>query len=262
MVTDDSFESLRSRANSAWNNMSKISREVHRKVAKEIGFDRIEEKVEQIKDSFLRIQLRRREIEAEKKHKIEEYLEQTFKGNNYSSQEFILAHANFRTFVKNDFYIIEVGLLKYSLDEGIIDHIHFMYDSGKLPIGHEFQALKISENTHQLPVTKSDFGIKSIEAKKMIEKFLDIDKDQFIFTLNEGHEIAAITDMFIKIVGHNYCVIPLEKLFCLLSLNLNKTTLSDEKARDFLIDNPWNDYHIGCKYHSDIDASKFCSLAK
>ena len=167
---------------------------------------------------------------------------------------------NYQVKVKNDFYPIEIGLVKYSFDEGLMDTMYVHINSSPLPIGNDYLARELSENTHQLPFN-TNFGKSFDEAKIEITKFLDNEKP-FIFTLNEKDDIAAARYTFDKIIDTEVYVVPLENLLVKAYEALYKKDYANDPRDVLMNSNPWEFYDIGCEYHKDLAASKFCSLAK
>jgi hypothetical protein len=254
------FEQVRALANASWNSLPKDQRDNYRYDSEVIGHDTVDRKVDNIIEGFKAIQITQNEKRKESARKVKYFLEDTFDLFDWNSHVFIFAHVNYQVKVKNDFYPIEVGLVKYSFDEGLMDTMYIHINSSPLPIGNEHLARVRSEDTHQLPVNKK-FGESFNEAKIQMTKFLENEKP-FIFTLNEKDDIAAARYTFDKIMDTEVYVVPLENLLAKSYEALYKKDYADD-PRDVLMNkNPWEYYDIGCKYHKELAASKFCSLAK
>ncbi|XP_070501943.1 protein maelstrom homolog isoform X2 [Chironomus tepperi] len=254
------FEQIRCIANGNWNSLSKDNREKYKKDCNLIGIDVIEQKLQEIDNKFKEVQALENEKRAEASRKVKYFLEDTFDLFDWNSQVFIFAHVNYQVKVKNDFYPIELGMVKYSIDEGVMDSLHIHINSSPLPIGNENLARVMSEDTHQLPVN-TNFGKSFNEANVELTKFLDNEKP-YIFTLNEKDGIAAVQYTLDKIIDTKAHVIPLENLLIRSYEALYKKNFNDD-ANDILINkNPWESYDIGCEFHKELAASKYCSLAK
>jgi len=255
------FDAIRSKCNANWNSLPKDKRENYKSDSDIIGHDVIDQKLDEIFEGFVAVQNKENKKKAEIARKIKYYLEDSFYLFDWNSQVFIFAHVNYQVKVKDNFYPIEIGLVKYSLDEGLIEEMHFHLNSGQLPIGNELHARVRSEDTHQLPVNTS-FGKSFEEAKMELNKFMDNEKP-FIFTLNEKDDIAAVKYTFDKIIDEVVYMVPLENLLSKYYEALHEKEYYIENARDDLTNkNPWESYDIGCKYHGELAASKYCSLAK
>ncbi|CAG9800062.1 unnamed protein product [Chironomus riparius] len=254
------FEKVRGLANSSWNILPKEQRENYRYDSEVIGHDTVDRKVDKIIESFKAIQAKQNQKRTEAARKVKYFLEDTFDLFDWNSHVFLIGHVNYQVKDKNDFYPIEIGLVKYSFDEGLMDTMYIHINSSPLPIGNEKSARERSEDTHQLPFN-TNFGVSFNEAKIQISKFLDNEKP-FIFTLNEKDDIAAARYTFDKIMDTEVYVVPLENLLLRSYEALYKKDYANDPFDVLMNQNPWEFYDIGCEYHKDLAASKFCSLAK
>lgn len=255
------FEAIRSKCNANWNSLPRDKRESYKTDSDIIGHDVIDQKLEKIYEQFVAVKMMENNKKADIARKIKYFLEDSFYLMDWNSQVFMFAHVNYQLKDKDNFYPIEIGLVKFSLDEGLIEEMYLHVNSGKLPIGNEHIARVRSEDTHQLPVN-TNFGKSFDEAKKELVKFLDNEKP-FIFTLNEKDDIAAVKYTFDKIIDQEVYVVPLENLLSKYYEALHGREFFAEKAQDILTNkNPWESYDIGCSYHKNLAASKYCSLAK
>lgn len=240
--------------------MPKEKRDKFRSDSEIIGHDIIEQKLNEIADNFKAIKLIEDQKRAESTRKAKYFLEDSFDKYDWDAQVFIFGHVNYQVKVKNDFYPIEVGLVKYSINEGLMDKLYIHINSSPLPIGNENLARVLSEDTHQLPVN-TNFGKSFGEAKVELTKFLGGEKP-FVFTLNEKDDIAAVQYTFEKIMATEVHVVPLDHLFMKFYKALYKKDCVYD-AHDILLNkDSLEPYDIGCDFHKDLGASKFCSLAK
>jgi hypothetical protein len=100
------------------------------------------------------------------------------------------------------------------------------------------------------------------EAKTELIKFLDGEKP-FIFTLNENDNISALNYTLDQIMETEvYYLVPLENLLYSYYESLYKKDFSMDAQEILANKNPWESYDIGCLFHKNLAASKFCSLAK
>lgn len=248
--------------NGKWNNLSKQKREDYKNQSEEMGFKEVEKRVKIIIDKFEEQNKLKKMKSVKSIQETNIYLTSAFEAKDWNETVFIFAHVNYLTKVKDNFYPAEVGLLKFSIDDGIIDTINFHLNSGKLPIGYENAARQRAEDTHQLPIN-TNFGISTSSAKQKIMDFLNTDDVNYIFTLNEGDDIRAVKDMFEITDIDEVFVGPLENLMCKYFVYFQNKKLSAQEAQEILsVKNPWLHDNLGCEYHSELDIPMHCSLAK
>lgn len=155
-------------------------------------------------------------------------------------------------------------------------------DPGELPKGAFAEALKISVDTHQLPlpphcgeIAEKDFSV----IMKTLEEFLANEEDfQFMFTDQgeKGRDVDEVTSAFIRIFeeneenGHQLelpFIINLDRLF--YDLQEKAANIYDmipfksvNEAREELNKNSDWYMEIGCQYHKAKDALKYCCETK
>lgn len=186
------------------------------------------------------------------------------------AEYFILVDVNIFLKTKKDVYPAEMALSKFSLNEGIIDTVHFHIDLDtryELPQGLLNTAKMTSEDTHQIPLSpdprKGTFSrIEQKHAKDRLADFLGT--DSVLFTLQEmhiKHDVMEVVERtFMKVMELKVTVAPLQELFRALK-NDEKYYVID--VTKILLDNCYESYaSIGCMHHFEVDAPKFCSLAR
>lgn len=261
---DDSFEMFKSLANANWNRISKEERISYKTRAEKVGFSQIDSRVEDIIKLFRGISNKKLQKNIVKINQSSLYLTTAFE-RNWEEEVFVFAHVNYRVKIKDQYYPNEIGLLKFSLDQGILETLHFHLDPGTLPIGYVSEANYRAEKTHQIPFD-SKMGIPIQSAKDQILSFMDIKKDKqsYVFTLTEEHDLPAAKNMFEMITQDGQVgVIALESLVSKYNLHCKHEKIDPVQLIDILINkNEWEKDDIGCAFHSDLDIPRFCSLAK
>lgn len=86
--------------------------------------------------------------------------------------DFYVVNFNVAVKTKQNAYIpIEVGIVKFSLKEGIQDSYHEFIDGGKTPIGHGYEVKEHMERVHKLPLYDiSEYPVTEMAATETQEE--------------------------------------------------------------------------------------------
>ncbi|CAG5123494.1 unnamed protein product [Candidula unifasciata] len=173
-----------------------------------------------------------------------------------------------------DYYLpLEVGMVSFTLRDGITKHLHSFIDAGEVPHGNMHLALKHSENTHKIPLSFEQADSDFLRLWTRLEKFVvsDPHRDDVppIFCLASEKVIVQSCLDYIHYHARTgepnifTRVYALEDLVMSLLLQSGKFTVkpSETQIHDSLLRNQW-DYvsSIRCAYHDESDCS-YCSLA-
>lgn len=183
--------------------------------------------------------------------------------------------------IHGDIFPAELGLVKFSLNEGIVDSVHMYINPGKLPLGFSCEAQEVSENTHKLKIPPNARGLRNYrDIQNHILNFLNAGDSvglPVVFTnsneikttvmvLNKIWKECENSD-FLKIYG-------LENLLCRLKeytlmmagADMDKVQpviYSKIIAKDIIDRDPYAySIGLGCKFHDDEDRSFHCVLSK
>ncbi|XP_069689384.1 protein maelstrom homolog [Periplaneta americana] len=230
-------------------------------------------------------QIRREMSEAiERENKMVEEIEFTVRSLDRSSSllsyKFYVIHVNYYCRLENGTFLpCELGLVEFSLLDGITKTYHTLINPGGIPMGYNYQAKKYSEDTHSIPVPPDEFGGESNHPKilEKVKQFVMGEKGLVppLYTaLNTIEPVKNILWRFQKFVDpgltpdeNMFAVYSLPKLFYELSIasasssgaggfryyslaerELEKDVLSFTKG-------------ISCNFHEKTDALPYCSLS-
>uniref|UniRef100_A0A0B7A0L6 HMG box domain-containing protein n=1 Tax=Arion vulgaris TaxID=1028688 RepID=A0A0B7A0L6_9EUPU len=173
-----------------------------------------------------------------------------------------------------DFFLpLEVGLVCFTLRDGIIKHMHHFIDPGDAPLGCMNLALRHSDNTHKIPLHFEQAETNFLQLWTQITDFMVTDPDSDdvppIFCLSNDRKIVESCLEFL----HYYTrsrepnvltkVYVLEELVLSLLMQSGKVSMkpSETQIQDSLLRNQW-DYisSIRCSFHDEVDCS-YCSLS-
>lgn len=177
------------------------------------------------------------------------------------------------------YYPCELGLVQFSIKNGITKKFHKLLNPGPLPLGHAFLAKDHGDKTHQLPVPPKALGEPEFDLvlSEMIELFVNersgLDQTFYVFAMEQEMEM-------VESIVHDFCeigqietdaiqILPLTFLFQKLRAAVDKVFLEIESEFTFAIaqahlerDN--YQYYVGhgCKLHEIEDVNIHCALSR
>ena len=90
-----------------------------------------------------------------------------------ATQQFYIISINHFCWSPNTGYIpAELGLIKYSIENGVEEKLHAFIYQNTLPLGTAFEAKNLSESTHMLPQPPDALGDPQFSYINAILKFL------------------------------------------------------------------------------------------
>lgn len=173
-------------------------------------------------------------------------------------------------------------MLKFSLEDGVIDTLHMMVNPGKLPLGMAAEANLRATNLHRREIPPHCDGETdySVILNKMLE-FMDVDlksnkraKFPPLFVepgrKNEAYKAARLTlDKITSEAGERNLEFRLfqteyllEKLHKRCNERFVAGPLSLYMAQELMSRETFVYSSIGCEFHNNLDASHLCCLAK
>ncbi|XP_013395238.1 protein maelstrom homolog [Lingula anatina] len=169
------------------------------------------------------------------------------------------------------FIPVEVGLIEYSLNNGITKHLHRMIEPGPIPTGYRYTCQNHSDETHQIPIERFEYADKNYMG-------LWIQMENFLNPNQEKKESPPLYCQKAEWKCVNSCLEWLHAHACLGYANrLRKVYELDGLVQDLyahssastaigectdLITTSAYDYEINtrCDYHEDKEV-KHCALA-
>lgn len=180
---------------------------------------------------------------------------------------YFLSSSYFCQTVKGDIYPAELAIVKFSLNDGIMDSLHIYINPGKLPSGYFFEAQQLSDNTHKLKVPPNAKGTS--DYREICNKIQEFIKDEkILFTNhNEANETRLTSSKICREAGaEEFKIYLLENLlakfkrFIYLYAGVAEVSWADNKliARH-MIDKDPEAYSLGlgCKVSFEIRSKLF-----
>ncbi|XP_035209127.1 protein maelstrom homolog [Stegodyphus dumicola] len=168
-----------------------------------------------------------------------------------------------------DVYIpIEVGLVEYSIEHGIMTEYHKLLNPGGIPHGYTGIAKRLSEDKHQIDIFSSKDRERNMRTVyRDIKKFTSSsDCDDFIpvFCLDTDVEmVMGCLDWLSRCTGEENFFVVWNAAYLLMEMRagVGHPFPSYTSACDLLHKNSF-DFHpcARCYYHEDIDVS-YCAMA-
>ncbi|XP_074601532.1 germ-plasm component protein maelstrom [Brevipalpus obovatus] len=188
---------------------------------------------------------------------------------------------------ENEYIPLEIGIVKFTLLDGIVNKFHKFVDAGPVPVGYASEARLHCESTHQIPF--EDFslatGLDSISYEHIVEEIDAFIQEEEMFDPSLGEfgvrplfahpndirEIGLIQarSCFATIgkkAGNNSFARSLDVLDITKLLYHLYVKFNNQQFFPICVDKMTSsrfDYSagIGCKFHDDKDC-KYCALAQ
>ncbi|XP_055541232.1 protein maelstrom homolog [Wyeomyia smithii] len=202
---------------------------------------------------------------------------QTAAGNNaLDKMEVFLISFNYFCKTTAEIYIpAEMAIIRYSLEQGVIDKLHMFINPGNIPLGLAYEANILSEETHRLPTPPDAMGETNFE--EIFEKILDFtqykDKKHRLFFAEEKQ--AAVVENILEQLANEskfpgkFVVCPLGDFFFQLKRASEREGLDiclfpAKTVADILLKKDNYEYTggIACEFHEKLEVSRFCCLSK
>lgn len=269
------------KASPRWNAMSNEEKEPYQKMAREHR-EFLRENGEKYTSQGIPLAM----VEAEQKAKvakvdmikntISEMLDKAVANNELEKLEFYFISFAYFCVTSGGTYIpAEMGLVRYSLKDGVMDKLHMFIDPGKLPLGMAYDAKQHSESDHQLPIPPDAMGEKDNDEiiLKMFSFLSQQEKMPPLFT--ETNEIKMVENILKGILNqgameeNTLLVCPLSELFYQLkrateSFGLDIKTFPSVHIAQAIIQKDVYEYtkDISCDVHEEQGNGKYCPLSK
>uniref|UniRef100_A0A1Q3EZN9 HMG box domain-containing protein n=1 Tax=Culex tarsalis TaxID=7177 RepID=A0A1Q3EZN9_CULTA len=275
-----SFE-LQSKASPHWNKMTMEEREPYQKMAqqhREFLRQNGERYTSQgIPLSVVEAEQKAKEMKADTiKNTISGMLDAGVASNELEKVEFFFISFAYFVVTSNGTYIpAEMGLVRYSLRDGVKDRLHMFIDPGKLPLGFSYDAKVHSESDHQLPIPPDAMGEKDndeivlrlfnflSQGEKMPPLFTETTEIKMVENILKGILTQANMD------ENTLLVCPLSELFYQLkrateSFGMDIKTFPSVHIAQAIIQKDVYEYtkDIACDFHEEKGNGKYCPLSK
>lgn len=272
---------LQSKASPHWNRMSHEEREPYQKMAQQHR-EFLRENGERYTSQGIPLSV----VEAEQKAKEQkaDTIKNTIAGmldagvasNELEKVEFFFISFAYFCVTSNGTYIpAEMGLVRYSLRDGVKDRLHMFIDPGKLPLGFSYDAKVHSESDHGLPIPPDAMGEKDndeivlrlfnflSQGEKMPPLFTETTEIKMVENILKGILTQANMD------ENTLLVCPLSELFYQLkrateSFGMDIKTFPSVHIAQAIIQKDVYEYtkDISCDFHEEKGNGKYCPLSK
>lgn len=272
---------LQLKASPHWNSMSVQEKEPYNKMARDHR-EWLRENGEKYTSQGIPLTM----VEAEQKAKqhkseiirntITSMLDAATEKNALEKLEFYFISFGYFCVTSAGTYIpAEMGLVRYSLKDGVVDKLHMLIDPGKLPLGMAYDAKQHSESDHQLPIPPDALGEKDNDEiiLKLFSFLSQQEKMPPLFT--ETGDIKMVENILKGILNqgamdeNTLLVCPLSELFYLLkrateSFGMDIKTFPSVHIAQAIIQKDVYEYtkDIACDFHEDHGNGKYCPLSK
>ncbi|XP_058446771.1 protein maelstrom homolog isoform X2 [Malaya genurostris] len=269
------------KASPHWNAMTNEEKEPYQKMAREHK-EWLRDNGEKYTSQGIPLSM----VEAEQKNKQQksEIIRNTITGmldtavanNALEKQEFyFISFAYFCVTSSGTYIPAEMGLVRYSLKDGVMDKLHMFIDPGKLPLGMAYDAKVHSEGDHQLPIPPDAKGEKDNDEiiLKLFSFLSQQEKMPPLFT--ETTEIRMVENILKGILNqgamdeNTLLVCPMSELFFHLkrateSFGMDIKTFPSVHIAQAIIQKDVYEYtkDISCEWHEDHGNGKYCPLSK
>lgn len=272
---------VQQKASPYWNSMSNEEREPYAKMAQEHR-EWLRENGEKYTSQGVPLTM----VEAEQKAKqakqdlikntISDMLDKAVANNELEKLEFYFISFAYFCVTSGGTYIpAEMGLVRYSLKDGVMDKLHMLIDPGKLPLGMAYDAKQHSESDHQLPIPPDAMGEKDNDEiiLKMFSFLSQGEKMPPLFT--ETNDIRMVENILKGILNqgamdeNTLLVCPLSELFYQLkrateSFGMDIKTFPSVHIAQAIIQKDVYEYtkDISCEIHEEQGNGKYCPLSR
>lgn len=272
---------LQLKASPHWNSMTMEEREPYQKMAQQHR-DFLRSNGEKYTSQGIPLSV----VEAEQKAKQQkaDLIKETISGmldagvanNELEKVEFFFISFAYFVVTTNGTYIpAEMGVVRYSLRDGVKDKLHMLIDPGKLPLGFSYDAKVHSESDHQLPIPPDAMGEKDndeivlrlfnflSQGEKMPPLFTETTEIRMVENILKGILTQANMD------ENTLLVCPLSELFYQLkrateSFGMDIKTFPSVHIAQAIIQKDVYEYtkDISCEFHEEKGNGKYCPLSK
>lgn len=269
------------KASPYWNSMSNEEKEPYQKMAREHR-EFLRDNGEKYTSQGIPLSF----VEAEQKQKISKtdlirntistMLDDAVAKNELEKLEFyFISFAYFCVTSSGTYIPAEMGLIRYSLKEGVMDKLHMRIDPGKLPLGMAYDAKQLSENEHQLPIPPDAEGEKDNDEiiLKLFSFLSQQEKMPPLFT--DANDIRMVENILKGILNqgamdeNTLLVCPLSEMFYQLkrateSFGMDIKTFPSVYIAQAIIQKDVYEYtkDIACDYHESMGNGKYCPLSR
>lgn len=269
------------KASPYWNAMSNEEKEPYQKMAREHR-EFLRENGEKYTSQGVPLSM----VEAEQKSRmskadlirntISSMLDTAVAKNELEKVEFyFISFAYFCVTSSGTYIPAEMGLIRFSLKEGVMDKLHMLINPGKLPLGMAYDAKQHSENEHQLPIPPDAKGEKDNDEiiLKLFSFLSQQEKMPPLFT--DANDIKMVENILKGILTqgsmdeNTLLICPLSELFYQLkrateSFGMDIKTFPSVYIAQAIIQKDVYEYtkDIACEFHEEQGNGKYCPLSK
>lgn len=230
--------------------------------------DNVGNKLSERKDKYTELEKKRM---AEKKDIIRNWPE----GKDLKKEKFYFIHFQYMCKTEEEdpiFLPAEIGVIEYSIEKGIMRHLHRFINPGKIPVGYRFTCIQHSEDTHQIPIENWDlFDSNYTGLWIQLENFINpegkLPANPPLYCLGAGHYHECVEKCLEWIHGRACLgepnrirrVYEVESLFQEMYAHVGEQ-VSKTQCIDRLTCSDW-DYepNTRCQYHEEKEV-KHCAL--
>lgn len=272
---------VQQKASPYWNDLTEKEKEPYQKMAREHR-EWLRDNGEKYTSQGIPLSM----VEAEQKAKLQKadtikntittMLETAVANNALEKQEFyFISFAYFCVTSAGTYIPAEMGLVRYSLKDGVMDKLHMLINPGKLPLGMAYDAKLHSESDHQLKIPPDAEGEEDNDEiiLKLFSFLSQNEKMPPLFT--DSNDIRMVENILKGILNqgamdeNTLLVCPLSELFYHLKLatesfGLDIKTFPSVHIAQAIIQKDVYEYtkDIACEKHEELGNGKYCPLSK
>ncbi|XP_052900830.1 protein maelstrom homolog [Anopheles moucheti] len=210
-----------------------------------------------------------------KKHLIAERVKRSEAVKALEKEEFyIISMTYFGCTLKGVYLPAELGMVKYSLQDGVKDRKHLYINPGEIPLGAAYSVHCHTEKTHKLPIPSNAWGTSSNdEVSEVLLSFLAA-KDNILQLYTDENSLPSVESMLRGILkGHikdeQLYVCPLPELFFNLKQAaelrfMTKSTFPSALTAQYILQMDCFVFTkgISCDYHEGEYNLQHCALSQ
>uniref|UniRef100_A0A182MX82 Maelstrom domain-containing protein n=1 Tax=Anopheles culicifacies TaxID=139723 RepID=A0A182MX82_9DIPT len=188
---------------------------------------------------------------------------------------FIICMEHFCRTIDDDYIPAELGVIKYSLKDGVQTQLHMYINPGKIPVGLNFEANRHANKTHQLPTPPFALGLTDYnEIAEKLLCFLDAKEENQLQLFTDANGVLPVENMIKAILGNriekielHVCSLP--ELFFRLQRSVQSHDMSmpvfpNVRKAQYTLDLDCFSFTSGisCKYHETNFLLNECALSQ
>uniref|UniRef100_A0A182VU07 Maelstrom domain-containing protein n=1 Tax=Anopheles minimus TaxID=112268 RepID=A0A182VU07_9DIPT len=187
---------------------------------------------------------------------------------------YIISMGYFGRTLQGTYLPAELGVVKYSMQGGVMDRMHMYINPGEMPLGAPLSVQTHTGKTHQLPIPPNAWGIadKNEVAVRLLSFLAADDEIPLLFTdeLILPQVESMLRDILSECIQEKMLyVCPLSELFCSLKQAterhfMNKSTFPSALTAQYILQIDCYGYAVGisCEYHEKESNMLNCALSQ